>query len=216
MLTIALLAGPWQRSPTCAGTPPLRVHRARCALMRSHIMQAKDGWYKLWDIEGQGFGARPEEGDGGRPLKKSAHVPANALHSDLHSFCKCALVGPGAEEVGNGSGPGEGAGRGGLIAVAQGMTDVGLWDIRTPKIQLALSPEAKSSVAGGATTGLLTAVADGGLGGRDGAGQLVIGAHEDGVVRVWDIRSSRKPMSSMQVWRLPTPYTIRMTMCRPY
>ena len=43
-------------------------------------------------------------------------------------------------------------------------------------------------------------------GGRDGAGQLVMGAHEDGVVRVWDLRSSRKPLSSMQVC-LP-PYTL--------
>ena len=151
------------------------------------LTQGKDGVYRVWDLSRPGTGGCEE----GAPSPSSS-VCAE-LSSDLHSFCKCTLV-PWTRDGSLHEGV-----ESEVIAVPHGSYDVGLWDIRTPQVQTVLSLGAQGvGVADGgglrssSSSGMLTALAahaGHGLGGL--SGPLVMGGYEDGLVRVWDVRSSR-------------------------
>ena len=109
--------GAWE-----ADAPTLRCFLAHVGT-RAHLRggsQGKDGMYQVWDLEVSGGGSKGE-GACASACASVESVGAGAQAAfDLHSFCKCVLVG------GDVSGAVTGAGASELVALPYASCDVSL------------------------------------------------------------------------------------------
>jgi WD40 repeat protein len=138
-------------------------------LRDSLVTQSKGGLISLWDYD-----------------HDSKH-PILEVQCDLHSFCKCILLGyPSASSQAAGI----------LIASpTHGGADIGVWDAKSNEFCTRYRPFKTSDALKSSTAGMCTALSTMG-------DSHVLGAYEDGSVRLWDVRHG-SPMSTAKLHAEP-------------
>jgi WD40 repeat protein len=115
-------------------------------------------------------------------------LPLVEVQAEQHSFCKFDIVG----SINATSSQCQGTM---IAAPAVGGSDIGLWDTRTNEFQIRFRPFQGADNRKSNTAGMCTALCAAGCGN-------LIGAHEDGSVRLWDTRHP-DPVSSLKLHTEP-------------